>query len=170
MKKDIKLITRIALIAALYVVITIIFAPISYGHIQVRISEALTLLPFFLGYPAAIALWIGCMIANVYGGLGLIDIIFGALITLAAGIFTARARSLYRGAVYPVVFNAFGVGFILYYLLDLEFVIFGYDLTYFVHVFYVGLGQFISVYLIGIPLMKLLHKKLNLAKWRMSGK
>ncbi len=150
-----KQLTRIALIAALYVVITVLLAPISYGHIQVRISEILTLLPFYMGYPAALALWIGCMIANAYGGLGLIDIIFGSLITLIAGIFTARARSIYTGAIYPVVFNALGIGYILYYALDLE-------LSYFMHVLYVGGGQFISVVLLGIPLIKLLNKKINL--------
>ena len=150
-----KIITKIALVAALYAVITIVLAPISYDNIQVRISEALTLLPFFMGYKAAVGLWIGCMIANIYGGLGLIDIIFGALLTLIAGIFTARARSIYTGGIYPVLFNAFGVGLILKYVLDLP-------IPYYQLVISVGIGELISVYVIGVPLMKLINKKIDL--------
>ena len=78
-----KYLTHAAIIAAVYVVLTIIFAPISYGQVQVRISEALTVLPYFT--PAAIpGLFIGCIIANIYGGAGIIDIIFGSLATLFA--------------------------------------------------------------------------------------
>ena len=65
-----------ALIGAIYATITIAFAPISYGQLQVRISEALTILPFFT--PAAIpGLFIGCIVANIYGGQGMIDIEIG---------------------------------------------------------------------------------------------
>ena len=161
-------VTRIAAIAAIYVVITIIFAPISYGHIQLRVSEALTLLPFFMGYPAAIGLFIGVMIANIAGGLGMIDIVFGSLITLAAALFTARARSLYTAGIYPVVFNAFGIGLILYFILGIRIVdpnvgaALSAFLNYLAHVVTVGLGQIAAVYIIGIPLMKLLHKKIDL--------
>ena len=148
-----KLIVRIALIAAVYAVITIILAPISYGNIQVRVSEALTLLPFFMGYKAAVGLWLGCMIANIYSSMGLIDIIFGALLTLIAGIFTARARNIYTAGIYPVVFNAFGVALILHLVLGFP---------YFITTLYVGIGQAISVYILGIPLMKIVKKKLNI--------
>ena len=163
--------TRIAAIAAIYVVITIIFSPISYGHIQLRISEALTLLPFYLGLPAVIGLFIGVFIANMAGGLGVIDIIFGSLITLLAAIFTARASSLKKAAIYPVVFNAFGVGLILYFILGIRIVdpdvgpTISAFLNYLAHVFTVGLGQFAAVYIIGIPLMKLMNKKINLKKF-----
>jgi uncharacterized membrane protein len=148
-----KMIAKIGIIAALYAVITIILAPISFGGIQIRISEALTLLPFFMGFKAVIGLWLGCMIANVYGGLGLIDIIFGALLTLIAGFFTARSSTIYKAGIYPVIFNAFGVALILKLVLDLP---------YFITAFYIGMGQFISVYMIGIPLMKLIDKRINL--------
>ncbi|MFW5998140.1 MAG: QueT transporter family protein [Bacillota bacterium] len=148
----VKIITRIALIAAIYAVVTIILAPISYGHIQVRISEALTLLPFFLGYNAAVGIWLGCMLANIYGGLGLIDIIFGALISLIAGLFTARSQNIYIAGIYPVIFNAFGIALILNIALGVP---------YLITVVYVGVGQFISVYIIGIPLMKLLKEKIS---------
>ena len=151
-----KTLARIGLIAALYVVITIVLHPISYSNIQVRLSEILTLLPFFMGYPAAIGLWIGCMIANIFGGLGLIDIIFGSLITLIAGLFTARASSLYEASIYPIVFNAFGVALILKITSDLP---------YLWTALSVGLGQFIAIFVIGIPIMKLLNKKIDLKEY-----
>ena len=166
--------TRAALITALYVILTVnpVFSTFSYGMIQLRISEALTLLPFFMGYPAAVGLFLGVVISNIAGGLGMLDIVFGSLITLAAGIFTARARSLYTAGIYPVLFNAFGIGLILYLLLGnrpvdpfLTAEISPYlriVLNYLAHVFFVGLGQFGAVYVLGVPLMKFLHNKVNL--------
>ena len=66
-----------AMIAAIYVVLTIVFAPISFGQIQFRIAEALTILPAFT--PAAIpGLFVGCLIGNILGGAILPDIIVGA--------------------------------------------------------------------------------------------
>ncbi|AZO95586.1 QueT transporter family protein [Iocasia frigidifontis] len=148
-----KKITKIAVIAALYAVITLLLAPISYGQLQVRISEALTLLPFYLGGWSAIALWIGCMIANYLGPNGLVDVIFGSLITLLAGLLTARAGNKYEAGIYPVLLNAFGISLILYLIADLP---------YWITVLYIGLGQFISVYIIGLPLMGVLKKSLSI--------
>ncbi|MFW6036061.1 MAG: QueT transporter family protein [Halothermotrichaceae bacterium] len=155
MKKETRRIVQGALIASIYVVITLALSPFAYGMIQVRISEALTLLPFYLGSWSAVALWIGCMIANFGSQAGIIDIIFGALITLIAGLLTARARNKVEAGIYPVLLNAFGIGAILYYTLGLPF---------WLNVLYVGLGQFISVYIIGIPLFTYLNKKINLKK------
>ncbi|GAI01667.1 unnamed protein product, partial [marine sediment metagenome] len=67
---------RVAMIGAIYVILNIIFAPISYGPVQVRIAEALVVLPF-IDPSAIIGLFIGCILANVYGGLGMVDIIGG---------------------------------------------------------------------------------------------
>ena len=70
-----------AMIAAIYVVLTIVFAPISFGQIQFRIAEALTILPAFT--PAAIpGLFVGCLIGNILGGAILPDIIVGSKATL----------------------------------------------------------------------------------------
>ena len=79
--------TRGAIIAALYAAITLLLAPISYGEVQVRIAEALTLLPILL--PEAVpALTIGCLLANILGGTTIFDILFGTLATLLAAICT----------------------------------------------------------------------------------
>lgn len=147
MNLNVKEITKLSVIAAIYVVITVILAPISYGGIQVRISEAMTLLPFFMGTPTAIALWLGCMLANYIGGLGLIDIVFGSALTLIAGLLTAKAKNIYIAGIYPVVINAFGVALILYYTLKLP---------YYLSVLQVGLGQFISIYIVGLILVNAL--------------
>ena len=74
MKKSTKFMTQAAMIAALYVVLVVVFAPISFGALQVRIAEMLSVLPFFT--PAAVpGLFIGCLIGNILGGADILDII-----------------------------------------------------------------------------------------------
>ena len=65
--KNVSYLTQAAMIAAIYVVLTALFAPISFGEIQIRIAEMLTVLPIFT--PAAIpGLFVGCLIGNILGG------------------------------------------------------------------------------------------------------
>ena len=100
------------MIAALYAALTLLLAPISYGPIQLRLSEALTLLPMVL--PQAVpGLFIGCLIANLYTGM-LTDIIFGSLATLiaAVGTYLLRKKPLLAAAC-PVVSNGVIVGLVL---------------------------------------------------------
>lgn len=83
------------LIAAAYTVLSLAFAPISFAVYQVRIAEALTVLPFLI--PAAIpGLYVGCLLANIIGGMGWVDIVIGPLITLAAAFLTRGAYHLTR--------------------------------------------------------------------------
>ena len=85
-----------AMIAAIYVVLTVILAPFSYGEVQVRVSEALTILPVFT--PAAIpGLFVGCLISNILGGCILPDIIFGSIATLLGACFTYLLRNRNKG-------------------------------------------------------------------------
>lgn len=80
------------MIAAIYAVLCILLAPISYAAIQVRIAEALTILPAFT--PAAIpGLTVGCLLANILGGCPMLDIIFGTLATLIGAVGTYLLRS-----------------------------------------------------------------------------
>ena len=76
-----KKITRIGVVAALYATITLVLGSISYGPIQFRISEVMTLLPLF-GKEYILSLTIGCFLANVIGPYGVPDIILGTLATL----------------------------------------------------------------------------------------
>jgi uncharacterized membrane protein len=99
-------IVRAGLIAALYVALTVSLAPISYGPIQLRVSEALAVLPLFT--PAAIpGLAIGVLLANWLGPIGPLDIVFGTLATLlgALGTRAIRRRPVLALAC-PVVANA----------------------------------------------------------------
>ena len=106
--------TQAAMIAAIYVVLCLVFEPISYGAIQTRVAEALTVLPFFT--PAAIpGLFIGCLIANGLGGGILLDVVAGSLTTLAAAYLTwmLRGKSKFLASVPPVVLNAIVIPWVL---------------------------------------------------------
>jgi len=101
-----------AVIAALYAALTLLLAPISYGGVQCRLSEAMTLLPMIL--PQAIpGLFVGCLIANLYTGM-ITDIIFGSLATLlaAVGTYLLRKKPILAAAC-PVLANAVVVGLVL---------------------------------------------------------
>ncbi|MDD4796941.1 MAG: QueT transporter family protein [Eubacteriales bacterium] len=152
--------TRAAVIAALYAGITALVTLIpalnslSFGPIQVRISEALTILPAFT--PAAIpGLFIGCVLANLLGmavsGVTLIDVIFGSLATLlAAWLSYLLRRHKYLVALPPVIVNAVVVGLILQYTQNLPFWMMALS---------VGAGQTIACYALGMPLYSLLKRK-----------
>jgi len=119
--------TRLALVASLYVVLTYlanVLGPglnLGYGPIQVRISEGLTMLAIFDPL-MPVALYTGCLLANLLGGMGLPDIVFGPLLTLAAGYATYALRNIpILPFLPPVVFNALGVSAYLYFLLGIDF-------------------------------------------------
>ena len=101
-----------AIIAALYAALTLLLAPLSYGGIQCRVSEAMTMLPLLL--PQAIpGLFVGCLVANLYTCM-LTDIVFGSLATLiaAVGTYLLRKRPL-PAALCPILANAVIVGLVL---------------------------------------------------------
>ena len=113
-------IVRIALIAAIYVTINIIFAPISYGPIQIRLAEILTVLPFI--DPAAIGgLFLGCILSNLWGGLGIVDVLGGSLCTLLAAILTYKMTKPFLAPLPPVIVNAIGVSLYLHLLFEIPY-------------------------------------------------
>ena len=140
-----------AMIAAIYVVLTLIFAPISYGEIQVRISEALTVLPYFT--PAAVpGLFVGCLIANIMGGAILPDIIFGSLATLAGAVVSYLLRkNKYLVPIPPIIANVLVVPFVLRYGYGVESAIPFMMVT-------VGIGEIISCGIIGMILLFILDR------------
>ena len=149
--KNIQFLTRAALIAAVYTALTLIFAPISYGELQVRISEALTILPFFT--PAASpGLLVGCLISNILGGAILPDIIFGSLATLigAVGSYLLR-ENRYLVPVPPIAANAVIVPFVLRFG-------YGVNLPVPLMILTVGLGEIISCGVLGMLLLVVLEK------------
>ena len=152
-----------AIVGAAYAVLTMALAPISYGAIQLRVSEVLCILPYFMPCTAW-GLFIGCAVANLLTG-NIFDIIFGSLATLAAALITAalgrRKHSLANSALaclMPVVFNALIVGAVItaaYEGLNL-FTHFG---VFALNAAYVGLGEAIVLYVLGLPLMRYLPGK-----------
>ena len=100
--------TLAAVIAAVYAGLTL-FLPIpQYGQLQVRVAEALTVLPFFV--PAATpGLFVGCVIANLFSPF-VLDVVFGSAATLLACLWTGRLRSRWLAPLPPVVCNAVIVG------------------------------------------------------------
>lgn len=102
-----------AIIAALYAALTLLLAPLSYGPIQLRVSEALTLLPVLL--PQSIpGLFVGCLLANLMGACPWQDIVFGSLATLLAALGTWHFRkSRLLAAACPVIANGLIVGLVV---------------------------------------------------------
>ena len=114
--KKVTFLTQAAMIAALYVVLTFVFAPISFGEVQIRIAEMLTVLPIFT--PAAVpGLFVGCLIGNITGGAMLPDVIFGSIATLvgAAGTYCLRNTNRFFAVLPPIVANILIVPFVLRY-------------------------------------------------------
>lgn len=113
------------MIAAIYAGLTVVLAPISYGPIQVRISEVLTLLPIFY-YPAVYGVILGCFLANLIGFfMGttfVIDIVFGTLATAIAAYITYKCRNIrvknipIISILSPVVINGIIIGAELAYM------------------------------------------------------
>ena len=101
-----------AAIGAIYVVLTLVFAPLGFGEVQIRFAEALTVLPYFT--PAAIpGLFVGCIIANFLGGALPVDILFGSIATLLGAIFTYRLRgSKWLAPLPPIAANTVIVPFV----------------------------------------------------------
>ena len=109
-----------SMILALYVVLTYITYPISYMDIQFRIAEIMVLLVFFRK-DYAIGLILGCAVANLPSGIGLIDVLFGTIATALACVCIMFCKHLAIACIFPVLFNAFIVGFELYQFLGLPF-------------------------------------------------
>ena len=106
---------RGAIIAALYTALTVFLAPLSYGEVQIRFSEAFTLLPMLM--PEAVpALLVGCLLSNIIGGCTIFDIVFGSLATLLAAICTYKLRDkFWLSALMPVLFNGVIVGAVVHF-------------------------------------------------------
>lgn len=161
MKNKSKYVAQAGIIAALYAVLVILvtFTPLGnlmFGPVQFRVSEALSVLPYFT--PAAIpGLFVGCIISNLVGmafqyGI-MLDVIFGSLATLvAAGCSYLLRKRKWLVPLPSVVINAIVVGLLLTYA-------YGVDLPLAVNILSVGAGQLVVCYGLGMPLLLLLEKR-----------
>ncbi|MDD3409631.1 MAG: QueT transporter family protein [Eubacteriales bacterium] len=148
--QKVSMLCRAAVIAALYAALTLLFAPISYGPVQFRISEAFTLLPVL--FPEAIpGLALGCFLSNLLGSATPWDIVFGTLATLLAALGTRRLRgNVWLAALPPVVCNAVIVGLVLHFTLA--------DALLLPTMATVGLGEAVVCYVLGVPMILGLRK------------
>ena len=132
-----------ALIAALYVVLTLVFAPISFGPVQLRIAEALAIMPLFTS-AAVPGLFIGCIIANMLGGGIVVDVIFGSLATLI-GAWSGRQLKHNRWLVPipAIVSNTLIVPFVLRYGYGIA------DIPLPLMMVYIAIGETLGCYVLG---------------------
>lgn len=159
--KKVTYIVQAAVIAALYVVLTMLANALGLAShtIQVRFSEALCILPVFT--PAAIpGLWIGCVIANLMTGAIIWDIIFGSLATLVGALITYKFREhKFLCTLPPVIANMIVVPFVLRYGYGIPPVYLkGLDVTIPFNALTVGIGEVISVCVLGSILLRIFQK------------
>lgn len=154
-QKTIKL-TQAAVIAALYVVLTMLANALGLANyaIQVRFSEALTILPFFT--PAAVpGLFVGCLLSNIITGCAPWDVVFGSLATLVGALGTwALRKHKWLAPLPPIVANIIVVPLVLSYVYKLEGSLIYFAIT-------VGIGEIISCGLLGMTLLFALDKRKN---------
>lgn len=147
-----------AITGALYVIFTIIMSALglSSGIIQIRLSEALCIIPCFTPYAIG-GLFVGCIIANFLSGAIALDIIFGSIATLIGAIGTYFLRkNKYLAVLPPIISNTLIIPFVLSYIYNFEGSIAYFMLT-------VGIGEIISCGIFGIILYNFI-KKHNLIK------
>ena len=165
-KLSVTRLVRCAVIAAVYVVLCLALAPFSYGAVQVRIAEALCLLPVF-GAEYIVGVTLGCFLANLLGST-VIDVVFGTLATLLACLVTYKLRDLrvkglaIPASLPPVVFNMLIVG--------------AFEITFFFsdaaptaalaafNAVAVGIGEIISCTILGVALVKLVESNESLKR------
>lgn len=149
-----KIFARAGIIASLYTAISLIIFPFASGAIQVRLSEGLTLLAVF--FPEAIfGLSIGCLISNLITGCAPFDIVFGSLITLVSGVLTfvctrkikSNFLKILFGGIFPVLLNATLLPLIWIYCYG------AIDYIYPVQALLILIGQALSVYVVGSPIV-----------------
>lgn len=141
-----------AAVAALYVVLTLIFAPISFGSVQFRIAEILTILPLFT--PAAVpGLFVGCLLGNILGGAIIWDIVFGSLATLIGAALGYLLRfNRWLVPVPTVIANALIIPWVLRYG-------YGIQVPILLQIAYVAAGEILGCYILGELLATVLLKR-----------
>ncbi len=157
MKITTHFIVKTAAVAAIYTVVTLGLAFMSYGNIQFRVSEIMTLLAFF--DPTYIGgLTLGCFLANLLGPNGLPDALIGTPATLISviaiaitGKITKQSKvGLIIASLWPTLFNGLIIGYLLHKM---------FNLPIFLTMLEVAVGEFVVITLIGVPVFLLLLSK-----------
>lgn len=155
---NIRYLTKASLIAAIYIVLVLLqvlplpLASLTFGPIQLRLAEGLTLLPL-VEAAAVPGLFVGCLLANLllapYSGFGLVDILGGSLVTLLAAYLTSKMKSKVTGMIPPVVLNGLIVSIWVSYFTKIPYVY---------TVLGIGGGELASVVLFGSLILYVYEK------------
>ncbi|MBQ7131611.1 MAG: QueT transporter family protein [Oscillospiraceae bacterium] len=148
-KNKVYTLTKVGVIAAVYIVATVLISPLSYGIVQFRFSEVLMLLccykPDF-----CIALSLGCFISNLFSPTAVFDVPIGTAATVISAVLMYKCKNLYISALICSIVNAVLVGF------ELTFV---FNEPFFISASSVFLGQFVVVFIIGAAIFKRIENK-----------
>ena len=167
-KLSVHSLVRCAVIAAVYVVVCLVLAPFSYGAIQVRVAEALCLLPVF-GTEYILGVVLGCFLANLLGST-IVDVIFGTLATLLACVVTYKLRNVrFKGlaivpSLPPVLFNAVIIGIEIAVMFPDPSSSAPLWLACIANGISVGIGELISCTVLGVLLVKIVETNTSLRK------
>ncbi len=142
--------TRLAMVAAMYAVLTVLTSELSYGGIQYRLSEILVLLCFYRKDYAP-ALILGCAIANLFSPLGLLDVVVGSIATAIAVVPMYYMRNIYLAALLPVVSNGIIVG--------IEVTVVFAEAPLWFNMLTVAFGELVVVGILGVLVFKLIFDK-----------
>ncbi len=161
MKLSVRKLVLAAVVGAVYAALTMVLAPISYGPVQFRISEVLCILPFFFPY-SVWGLFVGCILANLISAYGILDIVFGSLATLLAGLCTMALGKISRESLVtkifaclpPVIFNGIIIGAVLSYSYTPN----AFWQGFLINGAQVAAGELAVLYIIGLPLLILLPR------------
>ena len=163
---SVRKLVRCGVVAAIYVVLCMALQPLSYGAVQVRVAEALCLLPVF-GAEYIVGVTLGCFLANLLGST-VVDVVFGTLATLLACLVTYKLRDIrvkglaIPASLPPVAFNMIIVG-----AFEITFFFSDGAPTAMLAVFNavtVGIGELISCTILGVALVKLIESNASLNK------
>lgn len=155
--KNVNYLVQAAVIGAIYTALTLLLMPISYGVMQIRVAEALTILPA-LTTAAIPGLFIGCLISNLVGPYGVMDMVIGSGATLLSAILSyfLKGRPLLV-PLPPVIINGVFIGGLLYY-------VYAVPVSLPIAILWVSLGEAIACYGIGYPLLRYFKKRSSIFK------
>ncbi len=153
-RRNTRFLVMTALVAAIYAVLTLMIAPLSFGMVQVRFSEMLVLLAF-IDRRYAPGLILGCFIANCFSPFGIMDIVFGTSCTAMAMVGITRfSKTLFGASMWAVFCNSF---------IGIELYLFGSPLW--LSMAMVALGEFLSVSCCGVALFRQMMKNGQLMRF-----
>ncbi len=155
-KLDTRTIVTQALIAAIYVAMTWAVPVFSYGAIQFRLAEVLTLLAFY-NKKYIYGLTIACVIANILSPFGILDIIFGSLASLIALLLMSKIKNIWLASLMPALTSPI-IAFVIL-ITSKE------KIAFFLVTGEIFISEFVIVTIIGVPLFKIMMKNKKIKEY-----